>query len=83
MVLKVMCLKLQRGSGQDFFGEQNVRNDDCVLAATDVDKITGKSYCEKLLNTKFVWDRNSLSQADAVSIVMCLIDKGIIRESVK
>ena len=56
-----------------------------MLTVSDVNKkIFGKSYHEKLLlKTNFVWYRNSLSQVDTLSIVMCLIDKGIIRESVR
>ena len=30
-------------------------------------KIAWKNYYEKLLNTEFIWDRNSLSQADTAS----------------
>ena len=41
-----------------------------------------KSYHEKLLNTEFAWDRNSLSQADTVSDIPCLSDKDMVRESV-
>ena len=56
-----------------------------MLTVSDVNKkIFGKSYHEKLLlKTNFVWYRNSLSEVDTLSIVMCLIDKGIIRESVR
>lgn len=39
------------------------------------DKIVCKSYDEKLLSKEFPWDRNSLSQADTVSIVPNFIDK--------
>ena len=41
-----------------------------------------KSYHEKFVNIEFVWDRNSLFQADTVSSVPCLIEKNIVRESV-
>ena len=41
-----------------------------------------KSYHEKLLNTEFTWDRNSLSQADTVSDIPCLSEKDMVRESV-
>ena len=34
------------------------------------------------MNIEFVWDRNSLFQADTVSSVPCLIEKNIVRESV-
>ena len=35
-----------------------------------------------LLNTEVTWDRKSLSQADTVSRVPCLIDKDMLRESI-
>ena len=36
----------------------------------------------KLLNREFAWDRNSLSHADTVSGVPCIIGKGMFRESI-
>ena len=45
-------------------------------------KIARKSYHEKLSNTEFVWDRNSLSQADSVSDIPLVIDKYMVRESI-
>ena len=45
-------------------------------------KLAWKSYHEKLLNTNFTWDRNSLSYVDAIGIVHCLIDKSMARESI-
>ena len=34
------------------------------------------------MNTEFAWDRNSLSQADAGSVIPDLIYKDIVRESI-
>ena len=39
-------------------------------------------YHEKLFNTEFAWDRNSLSQADAITSIPCSIDKDMVRESI-
>ena len=39
-----------------------------------------KSYHEKLLNTEFVWYRNSLTQTDSISDVPHLINKYMFRE---
>ena len=33
------------------------------------------------MSTDFAWDRNSLSQADTISDVPCLIDKSTVSES--
>lgn len=45
------------------------------------DKTACKSYDEKLLNKEFPWDRNSLSQADEISVVPNFIDK-MVSESI-
>lgn len=59
-------------TNQDIHGWQCIRNDDGVLSVSN----------EKLLNTKFALDRNSLSQSDTVSSVAHLIDKGMVRKSI-
>ena len=41
-----------------------------------------KSYPERLLNKEFARERNSLSQADTITSVPCLIDKDMVRESI-
>ena len=41
-----------------------------------------KSYHEKLLDTEFAWDRNSLSQADTITSISCSIYKDMVRESI-
>ena len=54
----------------DATGKQCIRNDNGVPAVSDEDmKIPWKSCHEKLLNTEFPWDRNSLSHTDIVSSV--------------
>ena len=45
-------------------------------------KITGNSYHEKLSNTEFSWDRNSLSQTDTVSSVSHLKEPYMTGESI-
>ena len=41
-----------------------------------------KLYHEKLLNTEFAWDRNSLSQADTITSIPCSIDKDMVGKSI-
>ena len=61
-----------------FKTNQNIiKNGDGVLGVRDEGT---KSYYDKLLNTNFVWDRNSLSQVDIVDVTN-LIDKGVVRDS--
>ena len=45
-------------------------------------KMAWKSYHEKLLNTEIAQNRNSVSQVNTVSSFSCLIDQGIVRESI-
>ena len=64
---------------QDITGAQYIKNDDGVMIVSDeYEKIALKG--EKLLNTKFAGDRNSLSQADHVSGVTRVIDKEMVRD---
>ena len=70
-------------TNQDIIGKQCIRDDNGVLAVSDEDKkMTWKSYHEKLSNTQFAWDRNSLSQADTVSGIPYLIEKEMVKESI-
>ena len=77
MIRNAMSLKLQRGwstvirillMGKIFIHEEKKR--------------TWKTYHEKLLNTEFAWDRNSLFQADTITIISYSIDKDMVRESI-
>ena len=74
-----ICLRLQKECSKQIsiFGEQYIVIDDSVLTVIDEDqKIIWESYHERVLNTEFVWDLNSLSQADTVSGVPCLYKQG-------
>ena len=63
----------------DIICEWCSRSNDGVQAVSDEDKIAWKSYHEKLFNTEFSWDRNSLCQVVTVSSLPFLIDKVMIR----
>ena len=53
-----------------------IRIDNGVLTVSDLyEKTAWKRYYEKLLNTEFLWDRNSLFQADIISDAPRLIGK--------
>ena len=71
-------------NNQGNIGEQWIRNDDGVMAASNEDKwIAWKRHHEKLLkNTEFTWDRNSLSQVDPVSIVPLLKHNNLVMEPI-
>ena len=59
-----------------------IRIDNGVLTVSDLDEKTAwKRYYEKLLNTEFLWDRNSLFQADIISDAPRLIGKDMAKES--
>ena len=67
-------------TNQNIIDEQCIKNDDAVLTVSNENKeIPWKSYHEKLFNTEFAWDRNSLSQADTVSRVPYLIGRDMVR----
>ena len=74
--------KKDNQNNQEIIGEQYVENDDCVLFIDEDKKITGNSYQEKLSNTEFSWDRNSLSQTDTVSSVSHLKEPYMTGESI-
>ena len=70
-------------TNQDIIDVDCFRSYDGVLAVGDEDKkIAWKSYHEKLLNTEFVLDRNSLSHTDTVGGVTSLKNKKMVRESI-
>ena len=55
-------------TNQDIIGEQCRRSDGVLLEFNYEDeKIVLKNYQERLMNTEFVWGRNSLSQTDTTS----------------
>ena len=70
-------------TNQDIIDVDCFRSYDGMLAVSDEDKkIAWKSYHEKLLNTDFVLDRNSLSHTDTVGGVTSLKNKEMVRESI-
>ena len=77
MVRNAMGLRLQRG------WSKLIRI--LIVSKIIIDeekKRAWKSYYEKLLNTDFPWDRNSLSQADAITSLPCSIYKYMVKESI-
>ena len=77
MIGNAICLRFQRG------GSKLIRI--LIVSKIIIDeekKRAWKSYHEKLLNTQFAWGRNSLSQADTISSILCPIDKDMLRESI-
>ena len=55
-------------TNQDIIGEQCRRSDGVLLEFNYEDEeIVLKNYQERLMNTEFVWGRNSLSQTDTIS----------------
>ena len=73
MIRSAMCLRFQKGWQNDVMTVMTVGND-------QDQKKAWKNYHEKLLNTEFAWDRNSLSLADTISGIPRSIDKDMIRE---
>lgn len=70
-------------TNQGIIGEQCKISYIYVLAVKDkYTKIARKGHYEKLLNTEFEQDRNTLFQADIVSDIPSLIEKDMVRESV-
>ena len=64
-------------TNQDIIDEHCIRND---VEPAVIDKnmnLDWNSYHEKLLNTVFAWDENSLSHSDAVGNIVRLIDKDL------
>ena len=70
-------------TNENIINDHCIRSDAGVLAVSEEYKKTAwKSNHMNLLNTEVTWDRKSLSQADTVSRVPCLIDKDMLRESI-
>ena len=69
---------------RDIIGEQCIRNDDGVLAVSEeAKKVARKSYYENLLNTENDWDRNNLSEVEAVASAAVFIEKDMVREAIQ
>ena len=52
-------------ANQDIVGKQCIRNDDALTVSDEDKQISQKIYHDKLMNTEFACDRNSLSQTDS------------------
>ena len=69
---------------RDIIGEQCIRNDDGILAVSEeAKKVAWKSYYENLLNTENDWDRNNLSEVEAVASAAVFIEKDMVREAIQ
>ena len=80
-----MCFKINEWmvkTNHNVVGEQCIRNN-VILAVSEEDKkIALKCYHEKLLNTEFALDKNSLSQANPANRVLLITDKEKDRQSI-
>ena len=74
MIRNAMSLKLQRG------WSTVIRI--LLMGKIFIHEEKKRTYHEKLLNTEFAWDRNSLFQADTITIIPYSIDKDMVRESI-
>ena len=76
--------KQMKKTNQDVVGEKCIRNDEGNLASTEEEKkLAWKSHCEKLLNTEFDWDRDSLSEVHAVEGPAMQIKKEWVEEAIR
>ena len=71
-------------TNQDAVGEKCIRNDEGNLASTEEEKkLAWKSHYEKLLNTEFHWDRDSLSEVHPVEGPAMQIKKEWVEEEIR
>ena len=71
-------------TNQDVVGEKCIRNDEGNLASTEEEKkLAWKSHYEKLLNTEFDWDRDSLSEVHPVEGPAMQIKKEWVEEAIR
>ena len=76
--------KQMKKTNQDVVGEKCIRNDEGNLASTEEEKkLSWKSHYEKLLNTEFDWDRDSLSEAHPVEGPAMQIKKEWVEEAIR
>ena len=68
-------------SNQTIINKQCINDGGKLAVSHEDDKIAWKRYLEKLLNTEFAWDKNSLSQPDKFSSVPNFKDN-MVRESI-
>ena len=70
-------------TNQDIVGEQCVKNDEGKLAVTNDDKKQAwQSHYQRLLNTEFEWDRNTLSEEHPVSGPAVRVTKKMVEKAV-
>ena len=70
-------------TNQDIIGEKCVRDDTGELAFDDKSKKAAwKSYCNKLLNTEFEWDRNSLSTVEPIAGPAMRIERDWVKSAI-
>ena len=71
-------------TNQDVVGEKCIRNDESNLASTEEEKrLAWKSRYEKLLNTEFDWDRDSLSEIHPVEGPAIQIKNEWVEEAIR
>ena len=71
-------------TNQDVVGEKCIRNDEGNLASTEEEKkLAWKSHYEKLLNTEFDWDRDSLSEVHPVEGPAMQIKNEWVEEAIR
>ena len=76
--------KQMKKTNQDVVGEKCIRNDEGNLASTEEEKkLAWKSHYEKLLNTEFDWDRDSLSEVHPVEGPAMQIKKEWVEEAIR
>ena len=76
--------KQMKKTNQDVVGEKCICNDEGNLASTvEEKKLAWKSHYEKLLNTEFVWDRDSLSEVHPVEGPAMQTKKEWIEEAIR
>ena len=77
-------VKQMKKTNQDVVGEKCIHNDEGNLASTEEEKkLAWKSHYEKLLNTEFDWDRDSLSEVHPVEGPAMQIKKEWVEEAIR
>ena len=80
-----MCFKINERmvkTNHNVVGEQCIRNNAISAVSEEDKKIALKCYQEKLFNTEFALDKNSLSQANPANRVLLITDKEKDRQSI-
>lgn len=69
-------------TNQNITDEHCIRNDGVLIVSDEDKKITWNTYHEKLLNTKFAWDRSSFFLTDTVKGAPRLKEKDMVRNPI-